>query len=59
MYYFRDSAGNKIDLILEKQSEVLAVEVKSARKPGTDMFNGIRYWQKYNRGSLGIFSAWR
>ena len=59
MYYFCDSAGNEIDLILEKQSEVLAVEVKAARKPGTDMFSGIRYCQKYNKRQSGYFSAWR
>lgn len=54
MYYFRDSAGNEVDLILEKQGEVIALEVKSGQKIRPEMFSGIRYWQKYNSGSPGI-----
>ena len=54
MYYFRDSAGNEVDLILEKQGQVIALEVKSGQKIRPEMFSGIRYWQKYNPGSLGV-----
>lgn len=54
MYYFRDSAGNEVDLILEKQGHVLAVEIKASKKYTSDMLSGIRYWQKYNRDSQGI-----
>lgn len=54
MYYFRDSAGNEVDLILEKQGEIIAVEVKASRKFDSGMTSGIRYWQKYNPNSKGI-----
>ncbi len=49
-----DSAGNEVDLILEKQGQVIALEVKSGQKIRPEMFSGIRYWQKYNPGSLGV-----
>jgi predicted AAA+ superfamily ATPase len=54
MFYFRDSAGNEVDLILEKQEGVMAVEIKSAKRFNTGMLTGIRYWQKYNRNDRGI-----
>ncbi len=54
MHYFRDSAGNEVDLILEKQGETLAIEIKSSKRFNTDMVSGLRYWQKYNRGGKGI-----
>lgn len=54
MYYFRDSAGNEVDLILEKQGELLAIEIKSGKKYNTSMVEGLRYWQKYNRDTKGL-----
>ncbi len=54
MFYFRDSAGNEVDLILEKQGEVIAIEVKSSRKFSREMLGGIRYWLKNNRNGKGI-----
>lgn len=54
MYYFRDSAGNEVDLILEKQGEVIAIEAKASKKFNSEMLGGIRYWLKYNRNGKGI-----
>ncbi len=47
MYYFRDSAGNEVDLISEKDGEPLAIEIKSAKNHTTSMLHGLKYWQKY------------
>lgn len=46
MYYFRDSAGNEIDLILERESEPIAIEIKSSKKVEDSMLRGLKYWQK-------------
>jgi predicted AAA+ superfamily ATPase len=46
MYYFRDSAGNEIDLILERETEPIAIEIKSSKKIDSTMFRGLKYWQK-------------
>jgi len=54
MYYFRDSAGNEVDLILEKQDEILAIEIKSSKKINSEMLSGIRYWQRYKPNDHGI-----
>jgi hypothetical protein len=54
MYFFRDSGGNEVDLLLEKDGTTLAIEVKSSAKFSAGMLGGIRYWQKYNRHSQGL-----
>ncbi len=46
MYYFRDSAGNEIDLITERDGEPTAIEIKAACKTNNSMFRGIQYSQK-------------
>lgn len=47
MYFFRDSAGNEVDLITETSNGLLAVEIKSGNKLNNDMLSGLKYWQKY------------
>lgn len=46
-YYFRDSAGNEVDVIIEKQEETFAIEIKAGTKFKTDMFRSLHYWKKY------------
>lgn len=46
MFYFRDSAGNEVDLILEKNNELFGVEIKAAKKPGREHMRGLLYWKK-------------
>lgn len=47
MYFYRDSTGNEVDLLVEKHGRYLPVEIKSARKIKPEMFRGLRYWLKY------------
>ncbi|MDE3144985.1 MAG: ATP-binding protein, partial [Bacteroidota bacterium] len=54
MYYFRDSAGNEIDLITEKNGEHFAIEIKSATKINSDMLRGLNYWKKHQPNSNRI-----
>lgn len=46
MYFFRDSAGNEIDLVLEREGEPIAIEIKSSKKVDNSMLRGLKYWQK-------------
>jgi uncharacterized protein len=46
MYYFRDSVGNEVDLITERNGEPLAIEIKSGIKTDSNMLRGLKYWQK-------------
>ncbi len=54
MYFFRDSTGNEVDLLLEKNGETFAIEVKAGKKINSEMTSGIRYWLKYQPQSKGI-----
>lgn len=51
MYYFRDSAGNEVDLITEKNDEPFAIEIKSAKKTDRNMLKGLLYWKKQQANS--------
>lgn len=54
MFFFRDSAGNEIDLILEKETGPLAIEIKSSSTSMANQLNGLKFWNKYQKGSQGI-----
>lgn len=54
MYYFRDSAGNELDLILEREASLIAIEIKSSRKVEDSMLRGLKYWQKLQPQSQTI-----
>lgn len=54
MFFFRDSAGNEVDLIIMKDGEPLAIEIKSANRLNTEMFRGLRYWLKTARVGRGL-----
>ena len=47
MYYFRDSAGNEVDLIMERDGTAMAIEIKAGTKINNSMLRGLQYWQKY------------
>ncbi|MBO9620034.1 MAG: ATP-binding protein [Niabella sp.] len=51
MYYFRDSTGNEVDLILERENNPAAIEIKAGTTFNTPMLKGIQYWQKYQPGN--------
>ena len=45
IYFWRDSAGHEIDVILEKGRELIPVEIKSGQTVVEDFFSGIAYWR--------------
>ena len=47
MYFFRDSAGNEIDLILQKSDTPMAIEIKSSKTAQKQIPDGLRFWNKY------------
>ncbi len=54
IYFFRDSTGNEVDLLLEKDARTIPVEIKSSAKFDSNMLAGLRYWNKLNRTTDGI-----
>lgn len=45
LYFWRDSAGHEIDLLIEQGEDLTAVEVKSGQTVTSDYFTGIRFWR--------------
>jgi uncharacterized protein len=54
MYFFRDSAGNEVDLLIEKNSDMVGVEIKSTKKLDSKDFQGLKYWKKYQQNAKAI-----
>ena len=54
MFYFRDSTGNEVDIISERDGEPMAIEIKAGGKKNNNMFRGLKYWQKYQPRSHSI-----
>jgi predicted AAA+ superfamily ATPase len=54
LYFFRDSTGNEIDLLMEKEGSTIAIEIKSSKKINSGMISGLRYWKKNNPGGQGL-----
>jgi predicted AAA+ superfamily ATPase len=54
IFYFRENLGNEIDLIIEKETGPLAVEIKSASRPDRSLLKGLHYWKKYQPNAIGI-----
>lgn len=51
-WYWQDQHGNEIDLIIEENGQLLAVEIKGARTYNTRLSKNLDYWQKLT-GSSG------
>ena len=46
LYFWRDSSGHEIDILIEQGQELTPVEVKSGQTVASDYFSGIRFWRK-------------
>ena len=46
LYFWRDSAGHEIDILIERGQELMPIEVKSGQTVASDFLAGIRSWRK-------------
>jgi uncharacterized protein len=46
LFYWRDSSGNEVDVLIDNGSTQIPVEIKSAATFNLDFFKGLNYWQK-------------
>lgn len=44
-YFWRDSAGHEVDLLLDQGDGLVAVEIKSGQTIAGDFFAGLNYWR--------------
>lgn len=56
LYFWRDNIGTEVDLILERGTEIAAVEIKSGITVASDAFGKLKKWQTY-ASQRGNFSA--
>jgi predicted AAA+ superfamily ATPase len=45
LYFWRDSTGHEIDLLLERGGDLVATEVKSAQTIAEDFFDNLAFWR--------------
>ena len=46
IYFWRDSVGNEIDIIVDNGNDLMPVEIKAGQTIASDFFKGIRFWKK-------------
>ncbi len=46
LYYWRDSQGHEVDLVIEDNEDLYPIEIKSGQTVSGSMFEGLHYWQK-------------
>ena len=45
LYFWRDSAGHEIDLLIDRGQTLVPVEIKSGQTINEDFFRGLAYWR--------------
>ncbi len=45
LYFWRDSGGHEVDLVVDLGSRLVPVEIKSAQTVASDFFAGLEYWR--------------
>jgi uncharacterized protein len=55
VYFFRDSHGNEVDLLIREKGELIPVEIKSAGTSSPDFLRGLERFKalEIKRGSTG------
>ena len=46
LYYWRDSSGHEIDIVIGNGEKLYPVEIKSGATIAADMFSGLKWWQE-------------
>jgi len=45
VFFWRDSAGHEVDLVIDRGNELIPVEIKSGETIGSDFFKGLDYFR--------------
>ena len=46
IYFWRDSTGNEIDIIMDEGDSLIPLEIKAGQTVSSDFFKGIRFWKE-------------
>ena len=47
LYFWRDSAGNEVDVVIESAQGLQAIQIKSGSTFASDWTDGLKKWQKF------------
>jgi len=53
LYFWRDSSGHEVDILLEQGGEIVPIEVKSGETLADDFFSGLKYWLRLAQKPAG------
>lgn len=59
LYFFRDSKGNEVDLLVEKGRALMAIEIKSAATFSLDQLKGLRRFQSVAQKAVESILVYR
>ena len=54
LYFWRDSLGREVDLVIDIGGRLLPVEIKAGQTPASDFFKGLDYYAGLTGGPSGI-----
>lgn len=54
LFYFRDSSGNELDVIINEGTKLIPIEIKSAETINQSFFKNFNYWEKLTGNQGGI-----
>lgn len=59
IYFWRDSTGNEIDLLVDRKTDLLPIEIKSGKTVTSDYFKGLNFWNKLtgNKGGMVVYGG--
>lgn len=54
LYFWRESSGNEIDVVVDEGLRMLPIEIKSGQTIQADWLKGIKFWQKLTGQTGGV-----
>lgn len=46
-WFWQDQKGNEVDLIIEEEGQIKAIEIKASQTYNTRLMSGLTYWQNF------------
>ncbi|WP_256013411.1 ATP-binding protein [Desertivirga xinjiangensis] len=54
LYFWRDNAGNEMDIVIDKGTELYPIEIKAGKTITPDYFKNFKFWKKITGFEGGI-----
>ncbi len=54
LYYYRDSSGHEVDVVIDEGQKQVAIEIKSGRTLNDAFFDDLKFWGKLTQQKDGV-----